>query len=99
MVAHYYQGERVEILSHIADSIYLVGLIQEREGLVVVWNEQTNQKLFTVYDKRSNSIKRVLSSFNYIFNTDFEGVHLLTIKDLASNRFSLHHLFEADNLH
>jgi hypothetical protein len=62
-----------------------------------VWNEKSNQELFTVFEKPVDSIKRVFSTFNYIFNTEKEGVCLLTIKDLASNRFSIHHLFKAEN--
>jgi hypothetical protein len=92
IVAQYYQNEYVELLCHISDSIYFVGLYGN--GLVV-WNEQTDQELFRVYERSVDSIKRVVSTNSYIILTKFEGVKLLTIEELATNRFSLHHLFEA----
>jgi len=92
IVAHYYQKKFVTALCHISGSIYLVGF--DGNGLVV-WNEQTDQELFRVYERNVNSIKRVISTKSFIIHTAYEGVKLLTIKDLATNQFSLHHLFEA----
>ena len=40
MIAHYYQGKDIIALHHISDSIYLVGIYQDKS--LVVWNEQTD---------------------------------------------------------
>ena len=96
MVNHYYKGTSVTTLCHIADSIYLVGSY----GLesMAVWNEQTDQELFTVYNNRVVSIKRVLSTSSFIIRTSKEGVKLLSIKDIATKQFSLHNLLEANDV-
>ena len=93
MVAHYYQRDTVKTLCHISDSIYLV--VVGSEEWLFAWNEQTNTELFSVHYYSVTNIKRILSTNSFIIKThNEEGVYLLTIKDLATEKFSLHCLFD-----
>jgi MoaA/NifB/PqqE/SkfB family radical SAM enzyme len=71
----------------------LLAPTHEREGLVF-WNEQTDTELFSVFWDWVRSIKRVLTTNRFIITTQEKGVKLLSIKDVATNQFSLDILFE-----
>jgi hypothetical protein len=78
-------------LCHITDSIYLVGLMIYD---LVVWNEQTDQRLFKISSHMVSSIKRVMNTNHFIIKTMWiagggNGVMMLTINDLESKLFSV----------
>lgn len=78
----------VTSLSHIADSISLVG--SNKDGLKA-WNQQNKQDICQISDDRLVSIKRVMNS--YILRTE-NRLKLLTIRDLESKKFTIQHLLE-----
>jgi hypothetical protein len=76
-------------LCHVTDSIYLLAIW----GKLIVWNDQTEQKLFNIRNDTINqSIKRVMNSNKFIIKT-IDGVKLLAINDLKSSKYSLRDLF------
>jgi hypothetical protein len=94
LIKHFHKGRWVSSLCHVTDSLYLVGF-REGDGLIL-WNEQTDQLLSKICsDDRLFSIKRVLTTNNYIIKTDNSGVKVVTINDLESLKFSVQHLLEA----
>jgi hypothetical protein len=96
LIKHYHKGKWVFSLCHVTDSLYLVGFF--KDGLIL-WNEQTDQLLYKICsDDRVFSIKRVLTTNNYIIKTEKDGVKVLTINDLESFKFSVQHLLDAIEL-
>jgi hypothetical protein len=65
---------------------------------VILWNEQTDQLLSKIFDERVFSIKRVLTTNNYIIMTKINGVKVVTINDLESLKFSVQHLLDTIEL-
>jgi hypothetical protein len=91
LINHYPKWNWVTSLCHVTHSLYLVGFWDD--GLIL-WNEQTDQLLSEICGGRVFSIKRVITTNNYLIKTD-EGVKVVTINDLKSNQFSLKHLLDA----
>jgi hypothetical protein len=91
LINHYHKGKLVRSLCHVTHSLYLVGF--RWDGLIL-WNEQTDQLLSQICGGGVFSIKRVITTNNYLIKTD-EGVKVLTINDLKSKQFSLKHLLDA----
>jgi hypothetical protein len=92
LIKRYDQGKSVESLCHVTHSLYLVGF--SYDGLIL-WNEQTDQLLSKICsDDTVYSIKRVLTTNNYIIKTDNSGVKVVTINDLESLKFSVQHLLD-----
>jgi hypothetical protein len=91
LINHYHKGKWVRSLCHVTHSLYLVGFYSY--GLIL-WNEQTDQLLSEICGDRVFSIKRVITTNNYVIKTD-EGVKVVTINDLKCNQFSLKHLLDA----
>ena len=89
-IDRYLEYKSVFSICHIADSLYFVGYL---DGLIV-WNAQTDQKLFQICQDRVISIKRILTTNTYIIKTDNNGLKLLTIKNLERSEFSLKHLLD-----
>ena len=81
LINHYHIVKEVRSLCHVADSLYLVGFWYD--GLIL-WNEQTDQLLSEICDDRVWSIKRVMTTNNYVIKTRNEGVKVVTINDLVS---------------
>ena len=94
MIKHYHKGKFVLSLSHVTDSLYLVWF--RFDGLIL-WNEQTDQQLSKIFDDALLSIKRVLTTNNYIFKST-SGVEVVTINDFEPLKFSVHHLLDAADL-
>ena len=66
VINHYQKGKFVTSLCHITDSIYLVGFSNQ----LIVWNEETDQELFMISYDRVYTMRRVMTSENYIIKTD-----------------------------
>ena len=79
VIKHYFNGKIAHSICHIAESLYLAGLYQD--GLIV-WNEQTDQQLFQIFQDRALSIKRILTTNTYIIKTQNNGLKVFTIKNL-----------------
>jgi hypothetical protein len=92
LINHYHKGKSVRSLCHVTHSLYLVGFYND--GGLILWNEQTDQLLSQICGGGVFSIKRVITTNNYLIKTD-EGVKVLTINDLKSKQFSLKHLLDA----
>jgi hypothetical protein len=92
LINHYHKGKRVRSLCHVTHSLYLVGFYSH--GLIL-WNEQTDQLLSEICGDRVSSIKRVITTNNYLIKTYKEGVKVVTINDLMSGKFSVQHLLDA----
>jgi hypothetical protein len=95
LINHYHKGKSVRSLCHVTHSLYLVGF--GGDGLIL-WNEQRDQLLSQICGGRVLSIKRVITTNNYLIKTKDEGVKVVTINDLKSNQFSLKHLLDAKEL-
>ena len=91
LINHYHKGKSVRSLCHVTHSLYLVGF--GGDGLIL-WNEQTDQLLSKICGDRVWSIKRVITTNNYVIKTD-EGVKVVTINDSVSFKFSVQHLLDA----
>jgi hypothetical protein len=91
LINHYHKGKWVRSLCHVTHSLYLVGFY--KHGLIL-WNEQTDQLLSEICGGGACSIKRVITTNNYLIKTH-DGVKVVTINDLNSKKFSLKHLLDA----
>jgi hypothetical protein len=91
LINHYHKGKWVRSLCHVTHSLYLVGFWSD--GLIL-WNELTDQLLSEICGDRVYSIKRVITTNNYLIKTD-EGVKVVTINDLMLLKFSVQHLLDA----
>ena len=89
VIKHYHKRKTVRSLSHVTDSLYLVGFY--RHGLIL-WNEQTDQQLSRIFDDPVLSIRRVLTTNNYIIKTPSE-VKVVSINE--SSQFSVQQLLNA----
>ena len=87
LINHYHKGKWVRSLCHVTHSLYLVGFNYD-DGLIL-WNEQTDQLLSQICGGGVFSIKRVITTNNYIIKTRNEGVKVVTINDLKSKKISL----------
>ena len=87
VVIHYYENQTVRSVCHFADSLYLVGLVNE--DMVALWNEQTDQQLLKISEDLAWSIKRVPTTGTFILKTQEDGLKLLTITDFTKHQFSL----------
>ena len=67
---------------YIAESLYLVGFFY---GELIVWNEQTDQQLFQICEDYVRSIKRILTTNSYIIKNCYNGLELLTIKNMKKS--------------
>jgi hypothetical protein len=92
LINHYHKGKSVWSLCHVTHSLYLVGFY--KHGLIL-WNEQTDQLLSEICGDTVYSIKRVITTNNYLIKTYNEGVKVVTINDLMSGKFSVQHLLDA----
>ena len=92
LINHYHKGKWVRSLCHVTDSLYLIGFYWD--GLIL-WNEQTDQLLSKICDDTVLSIKRVMTTNNYLIKTEDEGVKVVTINDLMPLKFSVQHLLDA----
>jgi hypothetical protein len=92
LINHYYKGKSVISLCHVTHSLYLVGFYND--GLIL-WNEQTDQLLSQICGGSVCSIKRVITTNNYLIKTEDEGVKVVTINDLMPLKFSVQHLLDA----
>ena len=81
-IKHSFQGKFALSICHIIESLYLVGFMNY--GLIV-WNEQTDEKLFQICQDRVESIKRILTTNTYIIKTQNNGLKVLTIKNLKKS--------------
>lgn len=90
-IKHSFQGKFALSICHIIESLYLVGFMDY--GLIV-WNEQTDEKLFQICQDRVDSIKRILTTNTYFIKTYKNGLMSLTIKNLKDSQFSLEHFIE-----
>jgi hypothetical protein len=66
MINHYHKGKKVKSLCHVTHSLYLVGFSDD--GLIL-WNEQTDQLLSQICGGTVCSIKRVITTNNYVVKT------------------------------
>jgi hypothetical protein len=82
LINHYHKGKRVTSLCHLTDSNYLVGFYWD-DGLIL-WNEKTDQLLSKICGDTVFSIKRVITTNNYVIKTEDEGVKVIYINDLDS---------------
>ena len=73
-IKHYFQWAGVGCICHISESLYLVG----HNGLIV-WNEQTDQKIYQICEDKLCSIKIILTTNTYIIKTEENGLKLLKI--------------------
>jgi hypothetical protein len=80
LINHCPKGKDVISLCHVTDSLYLLGLYWN--GLIL-WNEQTDQLVSKICDSTVSSIKRVMTTNNYVIKTN-EGVKVVTINDSVS---------------
>jgi hypothetical protein len=92
LINHYHKGKWVRSLCHVTHSLYLVGF-DGGDGLIL-WNEQTDQLLSQICGGTVLSIKRVITTNNYLIKTN-EGVKVVTINDLMPLKFSVQHLLDA----
>jgi hypothetical protein len=92
LINHYHKGKTVRSLCHVTHSLYLVGFY--KHGLIL-WNEQTDQLLSEICGGTVCSIKRVITTNNYLIKTYNEGVKVVTINDLMPLKFSVQHLLDA----
>jgi hypothetical protein len=72
----------------------LVGFQSQYNGLIE-WDQEKDVQLFRICQDGVFSIKRVITSNNYIIKTENQGVKVLTIDDLRLKQFSLKFLLEA----
>jgi hypothetical protein len=93
LISQYYKGKFVKSLSHITNSLYLLGFF---EGGLILWNQQNEQEMNHISDDSLDSIKRVMSTNNFIIKTNC-GLKLLTIIDLESKKFTIQHLLDYKN--
>ena len=91
LINHYHKGKVVISLCHVTDSLYLVGF--RGDGLIL-WNELTDQLLSKICGDRVLSIKRVITTNNYVIKTD-EGLKVVTINEFLSFKFSVQQLLDA----
>jgi hypothetical protein len=91
LINHYHKGKLVRSLCHVTHSLYLVGF---RDDGLILWNEQTDQLLSQICGGGVFSIKRVITTNNYLIKT-YEGVKVVTINDLMTSKFSVQHLLDA----
>jgi dynactin complex subunit len=63
-------------------------------GWLILWNEQTETQLFQISNDTAYSIKRFMSSNKFIVKTHANGVKVLTINELKSNKYSLQTLLD-----
>jgi hypothetical protein len=91
LINHYHKGKSVRSLCHVTHSLYFVGFGDD--GLIL-WNEHTDQLLSKICDDTVWSIKRVMTTNNYVIKTD-EGVKVVTINELEPFKFSVQHLLDA----
>jgi len=92
LINHYHKGKSVRSLCHVTHSLYLVGF-GWGDGLIL-WNEQTDQLLSQICGGSVFSIKRVITTNNYLIKT-YEGVKVVTINYLMPLKFSVQHLIDA----
>ena len=92
LINHYHKGKSVRSLCHVTHSLYLVGF--SSDGLIL-WNELTDQLLSQICGGTVLSIKRVITTNNYLIKTWKEGVKVVTINDLMPLKFSVQHLLDA----
>jgi hypothetical protein len=95
LINHYHKGKDVRSLCHVTHSLYLVGFFDD--GLIL-WNEQTDQLLSQICGGSVWSIKRVITTNNFVIKT-YEGVKVVTINDLMPLKFSVQHLLDAKEDH
>jgi hypothetical protein len=81
LIRQCFKENEVRSLCHISDSIYLIGVY--KIGLIV-WDEQNNLTVFRISENLAFSIKRVMTTNNYIIKDQNQGVKILTIDDLKS---------------
>ena len=93
LINHYHKGKSVRSLCHVTHSLYLVGF-GGGDGLIL-WNEQTDQLLSEICGGTVFSIKRVITTNNYLIKTYSEGVKVVIINDLMPLKFSVQHLLDA----
>ena len=91
LIKHYLKGENVTSLCHITDSLYLVGF---RYAKLIVWDQQKEQEMYHFSEDDVVSIKRVMSTDNYILKRNYDGVKLLTINDLEQKNFTVQHMLD-----
>lgn len=77
-VKRFYAGKYVYCISRFGDSHYLVGFTTE----IIVWSESSDQEVLRISIECVLSIKRVVTTNNYIIKTEKRGVKVLTISDL-----------------
>jgi hypothetical protein len=93
LIKHYHKGKYVTSLCHVTDSLYLVGFFSN--GLIL-WNEHRSQQLSEIYYYYGVfSIKRVMTTNNYVFKTQNEGVKVVTINDFESFKFTTKDFLDA----
>jgi hypothetical protein len=92
LINHYHKGKWVRSLCHVTHSLFLVGF---RDDGLILWNEQTDQLLSKICGGSVCSIKRVITTNNYLIKTYKEGVKVVTINDLMPLKFSVQHLLDA----
>jgi hypothetical protein len=78
LINHYHKLKSIRSLCHVTHSLYLVGFAWD--GLIL-WNEQTDQLLSKICEGGVSSIKRVITTNNYLIKT-YEGVKVVTVNDL-----------------
>jgi hypothetical protein len=76
-------------LCHITDTICLVGF---KDAKLIVWDEEKEQEMYHINIDKVDSIKRVMSTDNYILKKRNDGLELLIINDCESKKFTLQHL-------
>jgi hypothetical protein len=79
LINHYFKGNLVRTLCHVSDSLYLVGSIHQ----LVLWSEQTDQQLSFICGGTVFSIKRVMTTNNYV-TKKLTKVNVVTINDFES---------------
>jgi hypothetical protein len=92
LINHYHKGKKVRSLCRVTHSLYLVGFWKDT---LILWNEQTDQLLSQICGGTVWSIKRVITTNNYLIKTYNEGVKVVTINDLMPLKFSVRHLLDA----
>ena len=86
LIKHYHKWREVQSLCHFADSIYFVAFGYEHN--IVVWDEQQDQQLWKIFIPMMLSIKRVMTTKNFIIKSN-RTVCLLTIDDLNPTKLLL----------
>jgi hypothetical protein len=66
LINHYHKGKWVRSLCHVADSLYLIGFVGDK---LILWNEQKDQLLSKICNDTVISIKRVMTTNNYVIKT------------------------------